>query len=86
MLDVPLEEILAQSGSGSRLSGEVKSLLDPTEVTSMPGKVTSLLPPPFPDQVKSLTQLYSVDFLQQRINVKNEFFYKHTIKVCASCF
>jgi len=51
VLDVPLEEILAQSGSGSRLSGEVKSLLDPTEVTSMPGKVTSLLPPPIPDAV-----------------------------------
>ena len=73
VLDVPLEEILAQSGSGSRLSGEVKSLLDPTEVTSMPGKVTSLLPPPIPDQAKSLAP-FLLTFHNRMISAKKLFF------------
>ena len=36
-------------------------------------------------QVWSLTQFYSVDFLQSRIGVKKCVFNKRTIKVCASC-
>ena len=36
-------------------------------------------------QVWSLTQFYSVDFLQSRIDVKKWIFNKRTIKVCVSC-
>ena len=36
-------------------------------------------------QVRSLTQFYSVDFLQSRIDVKKCVFKKRTIKVCVSC-
>ena len=36
-------------------------------------------------QVWSLTQLYSVDFSQSRIGVKECVFNKRTIKVCVSC-
>ena len=42
------------------------------------------------DQVWSLNQFYSVNFLLSRINVskclKETLFYKRTIKVCVSCF
>ena len=37
------------------------------------------------DQVRSLTQFYSVDFSQSRIGVKKCVSYKRTIKVCVSC-
>ena len=37
------------------------------------------------DQVWSLTQLYSVDFLQSRIGVRKCVFKKRTIKICVSC-
>ena len=36
-------------------------------------------------QVWSLTQFYSVDLSNSRINVKKCVFNKHTIKVCISC-
>ena len=36
-------------------------------------------------QVWSLTQFYSVDFSQSRIDVKKCVFNKSTIKVCARC-
>ena len=36
-------------------------------------------------QVWSLTQLYSVDFSQSRIDVNKCGFYKRTNKVCVSC-
>ena len=38
------------------------------------------------NHVWSLTQLYSVDFLQSRIGVRKCVYYKRTIKVSASCF
>ena len=50
-----------------------------------------LLPPgsfmddPDVEQIWSLTQFYSVDFLQSRIGVKKCIFNKHTIEVCISC-
>ena len=50
-----------------------------------------LLPPgsfmddPDVEQTWSLTQFYSVDFLQSRIGVKKCIFNKHTIEVCISC-
>ena len=37
------------------------------------------------EQVWPLTQLYSVDFLKSRIDVKKCVFNKRTIKVCVSC-
>ena len=37
------------------------------------------------NQVWSLTQIYSVDFLKSRIDVKKCVFKKCTIKVCVSC-
>ena len=37
-------------------------------------------------QVWSLTQFYSVGFLQSIISVKSVSFYKHTITVCVSCY
>ena len=41
-----------------------------------------------PDEgrVWSPTQFYSVDFSQSRISVEKCTFYKHTIRVCISCF
>ena len=49
-----------------------------SKVCSGPGMCNST------KQVWSLTQLYSVDFSQSRISVKNCVFNKHTIKVCVS--
>ena len=43
------------------------------------------LTPPHSVQVWSLTQFYSVDFSQSRIDVKKCVFNKRTIKVCVSC-
>ena len=41
---------------------------------------------PVGDQVRSLTQIYSVDFLKSRVDVKKCVFNKRTIKVCVSCY
>ena len=39
----------------------------------------------YTNQVRSLTQFYSVDFSKSRIGVKKCVFNKRTIKVCVSC-
>ena len=53
-------------------------------IMSMSGTMVYSVWHPALAQLWSLTQLYSVDFSQSRINVKKCVFNKRTIKVCVS--